>query len=458
MGTSLACAHTRKLAPLAEQAQYLALPRVELTVFVVRALLWVGFIVFLANLTVPAPPPSTSATLRTTPPPVPRPDRRWAGTTLTYYGERPGFGMAFERALLRQFEQDTGIRVNYIPRPLSASECYASYQRVFQARSPDVDVMMVDVVWPGALAPHLVPLSLSTEGFLPQLVENSMVDGKLVAMPGYLGAGLLYYRTDLLQSYGYEGPPRSFDELEQMAKSIQAGEKPVNPRFVGFVWQGYTYEGLTCNALEWQVSQGGGQMLDQVDSPEALRAFSRAAGWIGTISPAGVTGYQEEDVRNVFEGGNAAFMRHWPYCYASGNAPGSPVKGRFEVAPLPGASVLGGWEWAVSAYSRHPQAAEQLVAYQTCLPVQRWRAVEGAFLPTRPELYKDPELLERMPFCAIMPEVFRQAITRPSTRCRDLYNEASSIYFQGVATVLQGGDPAASMGRVRRDLSELMQP
>lgn len=414
----------------------------------IKAVLWVGLIVFLSNFTVPSPPDQTTA--RANPPPVPNPDRRWAGTTLRYYGERSGAQMSLEKALVARFEQDTGMRVDYIPRPQSANECYAAYQRVFQARSPDVDVLMVDVVWPGALAPHLATLDLPTDGFLPQLVQNGTVDGRLVAMPGYLGAGLLYYRTDLARKYGLEGPPTTWDEVERRARLIQEGERATNRRFAGYVWTGYTYEGLTCNALEW-----GGGGFAECDSEAAQAAFKRAYGWIGTISPPGVTGYQEEDVRNVFEGGNAAFMRHWPYCYASGNLPGSPVRGKFEVAPLPGASVLGGWEYAVSAYSRHREAARELVRYQTCAEVQKWRALEGAFLPTRTDLYQDPDLLAKMPFCAIMPEVFRQAVTRPSTHYGDLYNEASSIYFQGVAQVLQGGSPDRAMGRARRDLEEL---
>ena len=60
-----------------------------------------------------------------------------------------------------------------------------------------------------------------------------------------------------------------------------------------------------------------------------------AKGWVGTISPLGVTGYQEEETRNAFQEGHAAFQRNWPYVYALGNAEASHIKGRFDVTSLP---------------------------------------------------------------------------------------------------------------------------
>ena len=431
---------------------------------------WVALLAFLMLGCTPSAPPPEPPKQEAfhDPPPVPSPNRKFAGTTLTYYGERSGSGVVLEEKLLKRFTEDTGINVTYIPRPQSASECYAAYQRLFQAQTADVDLMMVDIIWPAAFAQHLVDLTphMNVKGILPQMIASATVDGQLVAMPGYQSAGMLFYRTDLLQKYGFDHPPKTWDELESMSRTIQEGERKTNRRFVGFVWQGYTYEGLTCNALEWQVSHDGGAIFDaeghvQVQTPGARQAFLRAAAWIGTISPPGVTGYQEEDVRHVFEGGNAAFMRHWPYCVGSGNEPHSLIRGKFDVTTLPGnppASTLGAWLWAISRYSQHQEAALELVRYETCPEVQLWRAIEGAFLPTRMELYEEPSLLEKMPFCKTMPAIFRSTVLRPSLVTKDLYNEASSIYYQGVAEILQGGDADTALAKMDRDLKELMQP
>src|SRR5580700_4575679 len=111
--------------------------------------------------------------------------------------------------------------------------------------------------------------------------------------------------TDLLRQYGYRGPPRTWDDLEIMAARIQAGERAKGKKeFWGFVWQGAADEGLTCNALEWQAAEGGGRIIEEnqairVNNPQTIRAWQRAAHWIGYISPPGVVGYREWDSLNV---------------------------------------------------------------------------------------------------------------------------------------------------------------
>src|SRR5690606_40808892 len=122
----------------------------------------------------------------------------------------------------------------------------------------------VDVIWPGIIAEwaeDLKPALGALDNNFKAIVDNNTVDGKLVAAPYYTDAGLLYYRTDLLEKYGFQ-PPQTWAELEEQARTIQEGERATNPDFWGYVWQGKAYEGLTCNALEWQVSYGGGFIVE----------------------------------------------------------------------------------------------------------------------------------------------------------------------------------------------------
>ena len=84
---------------------------------------------------------------------------------------------------------------------------------------------------------------------------------------------------------------------------------------------------------------GGGLLVEAdgglaVDS-SAAEALDRAAAWVGEISPETVTVFQEEDARWMFQNGNAAFMRNWPYAYGLGQAEDSPIRDRFGVTRLP---------------------------------------------------------------------------------------------------------------------------
>jgi trehalose/maltose transport system substrate-binding protein len=188
---------------------------------------------------------------------------------------------------------------------------------------------------------------------------------------------LLYYRTDLLEKYGFKNPPNTWSELTRMAQTIQDGERKTGDKdFYGFLWQGAAYEGLTCNALEWLASSEAGYIVESdgrvsINNPHAKSALTMAQNWVGTISAKGTTGYQEEESRNAFQEGHAAFLRNWPYVYALANAEESPVKGHVDVTYLPQgdgpnashAACLGGWQLMLSAYSKNKDTAAKLIKY-----------------------------------------------------------------------------------------------
>ncbi len=392
--------------------------------------------------------------------------RQYHGTTIIFYGDSVGFAFELDQILSKKFTDETGIQVRILPRPTSTTETYATYQRFFQAESPVVDVLMLDVIWPSAFAQHLVDLNpkLGTEAkqHYPGIIENNTVDGKLVAMPWFGDVGVLYYRTDLLEKYGFDGPPQTWDELEQMAQKIQDGERAENRNFAGFVFQGDAYEGLTCNALEWVASSGGGTFLEHgtvtINNPQAVEILNKVRGWVGTIAPRSVTKYQEEDARNVFQGGNAAFMRNWPYAYAQGQADDSLIKGKFDVAPLPVAAgqqavgTVGGWHLAVSSYSKNQEAAIEFVRYLTSPAVQTWRAVVGSYIPTIPSAAGKPEVIAAMPFLEKLTDV--QRIARPSRDLGKRYNEASRVIFEGVSQILNGQDAAQVVPQIAQRLQQ----
>jgi trehalose/maltose transport system substrate-binding protein len=369
-------------------------------------------------------------------------------------------------------EMHPNITVEVIDTPNFVQDRLGVYLQLFEAQSPEGDVFQIDVIWPGDLQEHFVDLydygaaDIVGEHF-PAIVENNTVDGRLIGIPWFTDAGLLYYRTDLLEKYGYDGPPTTWDELEEMAATIQEGERAENPDFWGYVWQGNAYEGLTCDALEWVASNNGGTIVSPdktitINNPNAAAIVDQAAGWVDTISPPGVTGFGEEEARAVWQAGNAAFMRNWPYAYSLGNAEDSVIAGLFEAAPLPAgagspAATLGGWQLGVSKYSEHPQEAADLAFFMANYDNQKMRAIEGSFNPTIMALYEDPDVLEATPIFGSLYDVFINAVARPSTQTAPQYADTSTLFFNAVHDVLTGNtDAETAFAELELDLEDLL--
>lgn len=356
-----------------------------------------------------------------------------------------------------QWAAKTGHTVKIFTMPSSSTDILSLFRQMFAAKSSDLDVLNIDVVWPGVIKDHLLDLKPYSKGaekeHFPAIVANNTVDGKLLAMPNMSDAGMLFYRKDLLQKYGLQ-PPATWEEFNAAAKKIQDGERAAGAAdFQGFVFQGKAYEGLSCNALEW-ISSFGGQVVDAsgkvtVNSPATVQALKMAASWPGNIAPKGVLNYAEEDARGVFQNGKAAFMRNWPYAWSLGQSADSAVKGKVGVAPLPRgggegqhAATLGGWQWAVSKYSKNPEAAADLVMYLSSREIQKERAVKYSFNPTMPELYKDKDVLAANPFMADMYEVLVNAVPRPSTVTGAKYPEVSQALWNTAHDVMSGQSSA----------------
>lgn len=394
--------------------------------------------------------------------------------TITVLLDPGAISFDLNQELVREFEQQTGYRVRLLKAAVDSSQRLSQYLQYLGAESPDIDIYQVDVIWPATLEHHLLDLAdaFTTESqqFLPALIDNNTVDGRLLAIPWYLDLPMLYYRTDLLAKHGFDQPPATWDELTTMAAAIQQAERAGgNPNIWGYVWQGMAYEGLTCNALEWQLSENGGQIVApdgtiEVNTPGAIRAFERAADWVGTISPPGITMYAEEEARQTFQTGNAVFMRNWPYAFALVNSDDSPVRGNVATAPMPGgsgesAATLGGWQLAVSRYSRNTTAATELVRFMTGPRVQKEQAILASRLPTRTDLYADGDIARAYPFLVTLKDTLDAATQRPSAVTRADYNEVSTYYYQAVHQILTGQQTAAeSLGDLDRLLRKILEP
>ena len=379
------------------------------------------------------------------------------------------------RSQLDKFEAATGNTVTIVSMPESTTDQFGQYKLWLSAQSADIDVYRMDVIWAPQLAEHFVDLNEATadirDQFIPSTLAGQTVDGKLVALPMFIGAPALYYREDLLEKYG-EPVPATWEELTATAQKILDAERAEgNSDLQGFVFQGAAYEGLTCNAMEWVASYGGGNFVAPdgeiaINNPEAAAALTLAASWIGTIAPEGVLNYKEEDARGVFQSGNAIFMRNWNYAYALVEGDDSPVKGMVGVSQLPSggeglssAATLGGWELGVSKFSDNQDEAIELVKFLTNYENQKERAIVTSRPPTLAAVYSDADVGAEQPFIPLWKPVLDGTLARPSAAAKRKYNEASSLFWTAVHDTLSGsGTAEENLARLENELKRLRGP
>jgi trehalose/maltose transport system substrate-binding protein len=361
------------------------------------------------------------------------------------------------RALLQQFTQETGIRVKSIPIPEATRE-YVDLARKLLEDGAGADLLNIDLIWSPILEPYLIDLRpyLAAEIPLlePQLLTSYTVKEKLVAVPFNVPLGGLEYRTDLLREYGYDHPPKTWDELESMAERIQAGERAKGVKdFWGYVWQGNAGEALTCNALEWQAAAGGGRIIEadqtiSVNNPAAIRAWERAKRWIGWISPPSVVAYREVDSMLVFDSGRAAFNRNWLLTPMTRSGQERQIGWRSSLpavktgfSRIPGgaegsAGTLGGTGTAVSLHSTHRQEAIALLRFQLRALMQASEKDSGSGGAMQAEFSNPPSIAE--PRSPIAPNRRASIVARPSIVTGTAYKQVSRAYIDAVHSVLTG--------------------
>ena len=314
-------------------------------------------------------------------------------------------------------------------------------------------MFQIDVIWPGILASHFIDLAEhiargADRQHFPAIVENNTVDGALVAMPWFTDAGILYYRSDLLEKYGKQ-PPATWQELTEIAKEIQDGERADgNDKMLGFVFQAKAYEGLTCDALEWIDSFGGGTIVAEdgsitINNEKAAEALDLAATWIGDDRARGRAellrggGARRVPVRQRRVHAQLALCLGARQCRRQRGQGQDRASRRCPRAATDGkhTGALGGWQLAVSKYSPNAEIAADLVAYLTSYDEQKRRAIEGSYNPTIAELYEDQEVLAAVP-------VLRRAV-------RDLRQRGGAA-LQGHRRQVQPGQLGVLQCRARR--------
>jgi multiple sugar transport system substrate-binding protein len=356
---------------------------------------------------------------------------------------------------LKDFEKKyPGVKAKAIEFPESADEQRNQIVQRFQAKAADCDVIVADVIWTAEFASQkwlydVTPyVEERQDEFVASTLENAKYDGKYWGVPRSTNAGFLYYRTDKVDQ-----APETWQEVYDKAKETD-----------GIVYQGFSYEGLTVNFLEYAFAAGGKVLSDdgkqaEINSPENVKALQLMVDGIknGAV-PKAVTTYKEEESRRAFEAGRATFMRNWPYAYGLGNE--SKIKGKFKVAPLPSfeggeaAQIIGGDNLAISAFSKNPGGALALVDYWTSEEKEIEYASKYSLAPVLESVYSDPSVKKAQPFAAELLEAVSNGKPRPAS---PVYPQISQAIYKNVSAALSGkATPEAALEKAQKDMEKAL--
>jgi multiple sugar transport system substrate-binding protein len=325
--------------------------------------------------------------------------------------------------------------VKLLELPEDAGEQRRLQIQRLEAENAECDVLGMDVIWTAEYAAQgwLLDVSdfISENGdqFIESTVATTEYEGKNYAVPFNSNAGFIYYRSDEV-----DAAPEDWETLYEQAAQGN-----------GVVYQGFRYEGLTVNFLELLYSAGGTVISEDgkeatADSQEVKDALKFMADGIKNgAAPKAVTTYKEEESRRAFESGNATFMRNWPYAYALGKD--SKIADNFEITTFPGyagnegAGVLGGYDLAISAFSKNPEGSLAFIEFATGEDQQKLMATEASLPPTLSAVYDDPEVKKAMPFAEELRTAIEQAQPRPVS---PVYPQISEAIYNNVFAALQG--------------------
>lgn len=376
----------------------------------------------------------------------------------------------WKQGMVKDFEaKNPGIRINVIEGPNAANLLEDLYTSAFILGDSPYDLVNIDVIWTPKFAAAGWLLDLTDRmdeeelaAFSPKDVEAGRYEGKLYRIPIRSDVGMLYYREDLLKEAGYE-PPETFEDLLKISQALQK-EGLAN---WGYLWQGRQYEGLAAMFVEVLEGYGGFWVNSDtlevgLDRSETLKAIEFLRSTIKEgVSPPGVTTYQEEETRRFFQSGQAAFLRSWPYVWPLANEDTSPIKGKIGIKPMvhalgkSGGACLGGWGLGIAKSSKHPQEAMTAIQYFTSEEAQRRFILQAGYVPSRRELFADPEIVAKYGHYPQLLEVVQSAVLRPPIA---QYAQASDILQRYLSAALTNRlSPETAMKAAANETRRLLE-
>ena len=398
----------------------------------------------------------------------------WAQTTLRIFTggqQRPDV----MRKIVDEYEKRTpGVKVEVEVGGATSEQQQQYLNTVMASKDSALDIMLIDVIRPAQFSatnwaePLDAYLGAEKDAvmakYLPAYREANVVGGKVIALPYFADAQFLYYRKDLLEKHGVQ-PPKTWDELKTGAEKIMKMEG--NANLSGFQTAGAPIEGTVCTYLVPLWGAGGGLTdatgklnlaSDAAKKPFQLWTDLKAA----NITPPNLAEIPTDRIRQNFQAGNLLYGMTWGYVWnRSQNDPDSLVKDKVGVVPLPGftagagATCIGGWQVAISTFSKNKTEAYKLLRYLSSPEVSKMQAIAASHMPVFAEVYTDADVLKANPWFAQALPVVQTARSRPVSAA---YPRVSEVIRTNMNAFLAGAKTAdAALADMQKDLTPIFR-
>jgi multiple sugar transport system substrate-binding protein len=377
------------------------------------------------------------------------------------------------RKLFDQYQAKNNVKID-IETGGATSELQRQYlSTVLNAKDAAIDIYMIDIVnpaqyfgagWLEPLDAHIGKPADVLKAYLPVYSTSNVVDGKLAAMPAFADAMFMYYRKDLLDKHGVK-EPTTWDELAAASQKIQKAEG--NPNLQGLSIQGAPIEGAVCTFLLPYWSQGkdfndaaGKMTLDKAAATKGLNQWLALVD--GGVIKKNVAEVKTPDTVNEFKAGQVIFAINWGFAWDRfKDDSDSQVKGKVGVMPLPAvaggksATCVGGWQWAVSAFSKNKPAAANLVKFMSSPEASKFLAQEGSLLATYQSVYTDADVVKAVPWFKDAASVVIAGKSRPISKD---YGQVSDVIRTTTSAVLaRTKKPEEGVAEIEGRLARVMR-
>jgi multiple sugar transport system substrate-binding protein len=287
-------------------------------------------------------------------------------------------------AKFNEANPDTKVEIEYV----SYDALHDKISTAMATTPPAYDVVLVDDIWYAEFAKNgylwdiTDQLDANTKSSVfPAAWDITTVDGKTYGMPWMLDEKYFYYNEKMLTDAGISAPPTTWEEMMEQSQIIKDKGLAEYP----MVWSWGQAETVICDFVALLYGNGGA-FMDDAGQP----AFNNEQGvktlqWMvdsidaGLTNPASIS-YVEEDVRNTFSQGKAAFAINWVYVYemAALNAEESQVVGQVKMSLIPvfegnvepSSSINGSMGFSVIEGSPNREAAWKYVQFLTSQEIQ----------------------------------------------------------------------------------------